>query len=151
MGLQKRTLHESQLTAVDLVWSILAINASVTPPAAVDTLPIFTLEVVDAAVHSCLLRLPSHTVLWPLVRPIGTVLVSIAPPLGQHTRWVVTLKGTSAAGGFGAGSLIWAVWTVVVTVANVGGGYTLAVGAAKLASSALFGGCGEAAEGEERL
>jgi len=98
-----------ELTAVDLVRSVLAVGASVTPPAAVDTLPVGTLEVVGAAALRRLVRLPSHTVLRPLVRPVGTVRVSIAAPLGRHAHRVVALEGQRAATGLGAGRLVRAV------------------------------------------
>ena len=99
-------LQGSQLTAVDLVRSIPAVHASVTPPAAVDALPISTLKIVDTAAHHLLVRLPILAGLRPLVGPIGTVLVPVAAPQGRHTHRVVALEGPRAARGFGAGSLV---------------------------------------------
>lgn len=151
MDRMRKASQESWLTAVDLVRSILAVYVSITAPAGVDTLPTCTLEVMDSAGHHLLLRLLSHTVLWPLVRPVSTVLVSIAAPESRHTHGVVALEGTRAAGGFGAGSLIWAVWTVVILVTNKCSGYTLAIGTTKLVSCALFGRCGETGSGEELM
>lgn len=100
-------LQESQLTAVDFVRVVLTVHVSVTPPEAVDALPICTLELVDHAA-SCLVGL-SPTVLRPLVRPIVTIPFSIAAPQGRHTHRVVALEGTTVASGFWAGSLIGAV------------------------------------------
>lgn len=129
---------------------IRAVIASVTPPGAVDTLSVFTLEVVDSAAHLGLYRQPPHAVLRPLVGAVGAVRVSVAAPLGRHAHRVVALEGTRAAGGFGAGGLVRVVRTVAVAVADEGGGHTLAVGALKLVRGALFGRCGEAGRGEER-
>lgn len=81
------------------------VQASVTPPAAVDAIPICTLELGGTAAGGLLVRL-SRAVLRPLVRPIGTILVSIAAPEGRHTDQVVALEGVTAASGFGARSLI---------------------------------------------
>lgn len=138
-------MKKGQLTAVDLVRSILAVEASVTPPAAVDALPVCTLELVDAAAR--LVRQPSRAVLRPLVRTVGTILVSVAEPQKRHARRVVALEGPRAAGWFGAGGFIRAIGAVVFIVANEGGGYTLAVGAFKLFGLALFSRCGEAGGG----
>ena len=102
----RKASQESRLTAVDLVGSIQAVHASITVPAAVDTLSICTLEFMGAAGRRLLLRLMSGTVLRPFVRPVGTVLVSVAAPESRHAHGVVALEGTRAAGGFGAGSLI---------------------------------------------
>lgn len=132
--------QKSQLTAVVLIRMILAVHASITPPASVDAYPASTLKLMDAAGHRCLVLLLSLTVL--LVRPVATVFVSVAAPQSRHTHRVVALERTGAAGGFGAGSLVRAVWTVVVLVANEGGGYTLAIGTPELISFALFGRCG---------
>lgn len=131
-------LQESQLTAVDFIRFVLTVQVSVTPPAALNTLPICTLELAGAAANNCLVGM-SPAVLRPLIRPIGTILVSIAAPEGQHTHRIVALEGMPTASGFGAGGLIWAVRTVVVLVTNEGGGYTLAVGTFKLVGFALFG------------
>ena len=132
--------QKSQLTAVVLIRMILAVHAPVTPPASVDAFPTSTLKLVDAAGHCCLVLLLSVTVL--LVRPVAAVFVSVAAPQSRHTYRVVALERPGAAGGFGAGSLVRAIWAVVVLVANEGGGYTLAVGTSELISFALFGRCG---------
>lgn len=97
--------HKSQRTAVVFIRMVGTVEASVTPPAAVDALPIRTLEFGGAAVGGLLVRM-SHAVLRPLVRPIGTILVSIAAPEGRHTDQVVALEGVTAASGFGARRLI---------------------------------------------
>lgn len=123
---------------MDFVRVILAVRASVTPPAAVDALPIRTLELMAAAATGRLLRMPI-AILWPLVGAVGTVAVAIAAPLGWNTHGVVALEGAAAAGGFGAGGLIGAVRTVVILVADKGGGDTLAVGTPKLVLLAFFG------------
>lgn len=117
---------------------ILAVRASITPPAAVDALPIRTLELMAAAA-SRRLALMSITVLWPLVGPVGTVAVTIAAPPGWNTHQVVALEGPTAAGGFGAGNLIRAIRTVIILVADKGCRYTLAVGTPKLVILAFFG------------
>lgn len=117
---------------------ILAVRASITPPAAVDALPIRTLELMAAAA-SRRLALTSITVLWPLVGPVGTVTVTVAAPPGRNTHQIVALEGPTAAGGFGAGSLIRAIRTVIILVADEGCRYTLAVGTPKLVIFAFFG------------
>lgn len=61
-----------------------AINFSITPPGAVDTLPTPTLELAGATFR-LLLWLPSHTIHLPLIRPIGTVPVPIAAQLIWYT------------------------------------------------------------------
>lgn len=100
---------ESQLTAVDFIWTILAVHASVTVPAFVDALPICTLELIYTTSRHLLVRVLFQTVLRPLVRSVRTVSVSIAAPERRHTRGVVALKGIGAAGRFGAGDLVGAI------------------------------------------
>lgn len=117
---------------------ILAFRGSITPPAAVDAPPIRTLELMAAAVTGRLLRMPV-AILRPLVGAVGTVAVAIAAPLGWNAHGVVALEGAAAAGGFGAGGLIRAVRTVVILVADKGGGDTLAVGTLELVVLAFFG------------
>lgn len=117
---------------------ILAVRASVTPPAAVDALPVGTLELMAAAATGRLLQMPL-AILWPLVGAVGAVAVAVAAPLGWNAHRVVALEGAAAAGGPGAGGLIRAVRTVLVLVADKGGGDTLAVGALELAILAFFG------------
>lgn len=101
--------RESQLTAVDFIWAILAVHASVTVPAFVDALPICTLELIYTTSRHLLVRVLFQTVLRPLVRSVRTVSVSIAAPERRHTRGVVALKGIGAAGRFGAGDLVGAI------------------------------------------
>lgn len=84
---------------------ILTVCSSIAPPAAVDALPICTLELVAAATCGRL-ALTSIAILRPLVRSIGAVVVAIAVPLDWNTHRVVALEGPTAAGGFGTGSLI---------------------------------------------
>lgn len=115
-----------------------AVRAAVTPPAAVDALPVRTLELVAAAASGRLLRTPG-AILRPLVGAVGTVAVAIAAPLGRDTHGVVALEGAAAAGGFGAGRLVRAVGTVLILVAHKGGGDALAVGALELVVLAFLG------------
>lgn len=117
---------------------ILTVRASIAPPTAVDALPISTLELVAAATSSRLV-LTSIAILRPLVGPIGAVVVAIAAPLDWNTCRVVALEAMTAAGGFGTGSLIRAVRTVIVHVADEVGRYTLAIGTLELVLVALFG------------
>lgn len=117
---------------------IVTVHGPVTPPAAADTLPVRTLELVNVTARGWRLGL-SWTVFWPLIRSIGAIHVSITTPERQHTHRVVALKGTTAAGWYGAGSLIRAIRTVIVLVAYKGFGYTLAIGTFKLIILALFG------------
>lgn len=74
-----------------------------------NTLPTGTLKLVGFAALHRLVRLLFCAVLRPLVRPVGTVLISVAAPQGRHAHRVVTLEGRRAAGAFGAGGLIRAV------------------------------------------
>lgn len=101
-----------------------------------DALPVGTLELVGAATSGRLV-LASVAILRPLVGPVGAVVVAIAAPLGWNTRRVVALEGATAAGGFGTGSLVRAVRTVIVHVADEGGGHTLAVGTPELVTIAF--------------
>lgn len=114
-----------------------------------DAIPVCALELVDAAALRSLVRQPSHAVLRPLVRTVGTILVSVAEPQEHNARRVVALERLRAAGGCGAGDFIRAIGAVVFLVANEGGGYTLATGAFKLVGLALFSRCGEAGERRE--
>lgn len=137
---KKRGKHQRELTAIDFVRVVPAVRASVAPPAAVDALPIRALELVAAAATGQLLLAPV-AILWPLVGAVGAVAVAVAAPLGWNTHGVVALEGAAAAGGFGAGGLVRAVGTVVVLVADKGGGDTVAVGTLKLVLLAFPGSC----------
>lgn len=96
---------QRRLTAIDFVGVILAVGASVAPPAAVDALPVRALELMAAAAGGRLLRTPV-AILRPLVGPVGTVGVAVAAPLGRDAHRVVALEGAAAAGGLGAGRLV---------------------------------------------
>lgn len=116
----------------------MTVVASVAPPLAVDALAAGTLELVAAARVGLLGLSPAG--LRPLVGAVGAVLVSVAAPRGQHAHRVVALEGAAAAGRtLRAGGLVRAVQTVVVLVADIRPGDALAVGAAELGVSALFG------------
>lgn len=117
---------------------VLAVGAPVAPPAAVDALPVRALELVAAAAAGRHLQNPL-AILRPLVGAVGTVAVVVAAPLGRDAHGVVALEGAAAAGGFGAGRLVRAVGTVVVLVADEGGGHALAVGTPELVVLAFFG------------
>lgn len=92
-----------QLTAVELIGPIIAVNASVAPPAARDALPIRALKLADAA-FSCWF-FPA-TGLRPLVRSIGTVLVPVTAPQGRHAHRVVALERQRVTSGLGTGRLV---------------------------------------------
>lgn len=137
-AVKKKGKTQGQLTAVDFVRVVLAVGASVAPPAAVDALSIRTHELPAAAAPG---RLPPVPVanLRPLVGAVATVAVAVAAPLGRDAHGVVALEGVAAAGGSGAGRLVRAVRTVLVLVAHEGGGDALAVGAPELVVLAFFG------------
>lgn len=94
-----------RLTAVDFVRAVLAVRAPVAPPAAVDAIPIGTLELVAPAADRRLV-LVSAAILRPLVGPVGAVPVAVAAPHGRNAQRVVALEGAAAAGGFGAVGLV---------------------------------------------
>lgn len=143
--MEKRTrFSRSRLTAVELIGSVRAVCFSVTPPAAVDTVPRPTPEVVGATRQRRLLRLLPSAVLGPLVGAVGTVHVAVAEPQDGDTDQVVALEGGGAAGAFGAGLLVRAVGAVVLIVTDKHLGDALAVGALELVVLALCRSCDEA-------
>lgn len=117
---------------------VVAVEASVAPPAAVNTLSTATQEVVTPADRLRLLTRAGRTVLGPLVGPVGAVGVPVAGPEPRHTHGVIALEGAGAAGGNGTRLLVAGVVTVRVLIADERLRHTLAAATAKLLSRAVL-------------